>query len=94
MEKAPSNKGNTASALASTFFSFCSAISAVMISVSVVATLSLFVGAASSFCTSSERSPVFVRFPLCASASVPYFVGRKVGCALTHVLDPVVLYRQ
>ena len=41
-EKAPSSFGKTASALASTFFSSCRPISAVMISVSVVAPRSFF----------------------------------------------------
>ena len=70
-EKAPSSKGRTASALASTFFSFCNPIKAVMISVSVVAPRSFLAGG-SSFETISARSPVLVRFPLWAKASVPY----------------------
>ena len=41
--------------------------------------------------TSSASSPVLVRLPLWAKASVPYLVGRRVGCALTQVLEPVVL---
>ena len=89
-EKAPSNNGNTASALASTFFSSCKPMSAVMISVSVVAPRSFFAGV-SSFSTISAKSPVLVRLPLWAKASVPYWVGRKVGWALTQVLEPVVL---
>ena len=92
-ENAPSSCGNTAIALASTFFSSCSAIKAVIISVSVVMPLML-VADPSSFCTNSAKSPVFVRLPLWAKASVPYLVGRNVGCAFTQVLDPVVLYRQ
>ena len=92
-EKAPSSCGRTDIALASTFFSFCNEISAVIISVSVVAPRSRpLLG--SSFCTNSAKSPVLVKFPLWAKASVPYLVGRRVGCALTQVLDPVVLYRQ
>ena len=77
-EKAPSSCGNTANALASTFFSSCKAIKAVMISVSVVTPLML-AAELSSFCTSSAKSPVFVRLPLWAKASVPYLVGRNVG---------------
>ena len=92
-EKAPCSCGRTEIALASTFFSFCSEISAVIISVSVVAPRSR-ADVGSSFCTISAKSPVFVRFPLWAKASVPYLVGRKVGWAFTHVLEPVVLYRQ
>ncbi|CAB5002466.1 unannotated protein [freshwater metagenome] len=90
-EKAPSSFGRTAIALASTFFSSCRPMSAVMISVSVVAPRSFFGTSTSSFWTNSARSPVLVRLPLWARARVPYFVGRRVGCALTHVLDPVVL---
>ena len=91
-ENAPSSKGNTARALASTFFSCCRPIKAVMISVSVVAPRSFLAGG-SSFATISARSPVLVRLPLWAKASVPYLVGRKVGWAFTQVLEPVVLYR-
>ena len=78
-EKAPSNFGRTAIALASTFFSSCKPINAVMISVSVVAPRSLLALSPSSLCTISARSPVLVRLPLCASAKVPYLVGLSVG---------------
>ena len=90
-EKAPSSFGKTASALASTLFSSCRPISAVIISVSVEAPRSFFERFVSNFCTISASEPVFVRFPLCARANVPYFVGRSVGWAFTQVLDPVVL---
>ena len=61
-----------------------------MISVSVVALSpsSLFVVIFASF---SARSPVLVKFPLWASANVPWFVARSVGWALFQVEDPVVL---
>ena len=69
-ENAPLSIGRTSSAELSKFFPFCAAISAVIISVSVVAFMpSLFFGAI--FASASARSPVFVRLPLCASARVP-----------------------
>ena len=48
-ENAPSNLGSTARALASTLFSSCNPMSAVMISVSVVAPRPFLVGSSSSF---------------------------------------------
>ena len=62
-----------------------------MISVSVVAPRPLRAGVGSNLETNSASSPVLVKFPLWASAMVPYLVGRRVGWAFTQVLEPVVL---
>ena len=44
--------------------------------------------------TRSAISWVLVRLPLCANASMPLAVGRKVGWAFSQTLAPVVEYRQ
>ena len=90
-ENAPLSWGRTSSAEDSKFLPSWAAISAVMISVSVVALRpsSLFVPII--FESFSARSPVLVRLPLWASAKVPWLVARSVGWALFQVEEPVVL---
>ncbi len=39
----------------------------------------------------SDRAAVLTRLPLCPSATpLPAAVVRKIGCAFSHVVDPVV----
>ena len=90
-ENAPLSWGRTSSADDSKFLPSCAAISAVMISVSVVALSPSSLLLPTIFASFSARSPVLVKFPLWASARVPWFVARRVGWALFQVDEPVVL---
>jgi len=65
-----------------------------MTSVSVVACNPALIGNSPDVVASalnlSERSAVLVKFPLCPRARLPVAVGRKVGWAFSHTLEPVV----
>ena len=82
-------------AAASIVMSGCAAKSAVKISVSVVAKFpkSGYSSPADSRASRSRevKSWVLVMLPLWDSARCPVAVARKVGCALSQQLDPVVL---
>ena len=65
-----------------------------MTSVSVVACRPALIGNSpdvlANSASRSDRSAVLVRFPLCPRARLPVAVGRNVGWAFSHTLEPVV----
>ncbi len=90
-ENAPRRVGSTSSAAASIDRSGRAASSAVIRSESVVVPDTPGTPAAAARTASSA---VFTRLPLWPSARpVPALVVRKVGCAFSQVLEPVVEYR-
>ena len=88
-ENAPLSNGIVA-AMACSSGPPCCASNAVIMSESVVAR-----GWLCASCTIAATSIVFVRLPLCPSATPLRRAGteRKDGCAFSHLLDPVVEYR-
>jgi hypothetical protein len=96
-ENAPRRRGSTSMAASSTERSSSEESRLAMTPVSLVAVsalplplCSVAVAGVRSF-RSSTRSWVLVRLPLWASATEPLEVGRNVGCAFCHTLEPVVL---
>lgn len=94
-QKAPRSFGSTSIAEASIDWSGWLASRAVTRWVSDVASSGRLSNAISPLAvsdssTSRVSSPVFTRLPLCASATLPVAVDRKVGCAFSHTDEPVV----
>ena len=83
--KAPSIRPITSATASPRSAAPCSAISAAITSVSEVERIDT--RRASS---SSRRAAVFVRLPLCPSATVRPPAWRTTGCAFCHTVEPVV----